>query len=53
MWGIIIHMTKESVSNPVIYQATNGAIELSVDADSETIWVTQRQIADVFFLGGG
>jgi hypothetical protein len=47
MWGIIIHMTKESASNPVIYQATNGAIELSVDAGSETIWATQKQIADV------
>lgn len=31
-----------------IYQASNGAIELPVDAASETIWATQRQIAEVF-----
>ena len=41
-------MTKESSNNPIIYQAADGAIELSVDAGSETIWATQRQIADVF-----
>lgn len=32
----------------VIYQAQNGAIELPVDAASETIWATQKQIAEVF-----
>lgn len=32
----------------VIYQAQNGAIELPVDAKSETIWATQKQIAEVF-----
>ncbi len=31
-----------------VYQAANGAIELPVDAGNETIWATQRQIADVF-----
>ena len=31
-----------------IYQAKDGAIELSVDATNETIWATQKQIADVF-----
>jgi len=31
-----------------IYQAANGAIELPVDAGNETIWATQKQIADVF-----
>ncbi len=31
-----------------IYQAKNGAIELSVDATHETIWATQKQIAEVF-----
>lgn len=31
-----------------IYQAENGAIELPVDAASETIWATQKQIAEVF-----
>lgn len=32
----------------VIYQAENGAIELSVDAGNDTIWATQKQIAAVF-----
>lgn len=32
----------------VVYQAKNGAIELPVDANSETIWATQKQIAEVF-----
>lgn len=32
----------------VVYQAANGAIELFVDAKTETIWATQKQIADIF-----
>ena len=32
----------------VIYQAKNGAIELPLDASKETIWATQKQIAEVF-----
>ena len=32
----------------VIYQAADGAIELPVDAKLETIWASQRQIAEVF-----
>ena len=32
----------------VIYQAQNGAIELPLDANTETIWATQKQIAQVF-----
>lgn len=31
-----------------LYQAPNGAIELPIDVTSETIWATQKQIADVF-----
>ena len=31
-----------------IFQAADGAIELSVDAGAETIWATQKQIAEVF-----
>lgn len=31
-----------------IYQATDGAIELPLDATAETIWATQKQIAEVF-----
>lgn len=32
----------------VIYQAKNGAIELSGDFENETIWATQSQIAQLF-----
>lgn len=39
---------KNILKNVEIYQAKNGAIELSVDAKKETIWATQRQIANVF-----
>lgn len=35
-------------NNLVIYQAENGAIELPIDATNETIWATQKQIAEVF-----
>ena len=32
----------------IIYQSDTGAIELPIDATSETIWATQKQIADIF-----
>lgn len=41
-------MSKNQSNNLVIYQAENGAIELPVDATNETIWATQKQIAEVF-----
>lgn len=31
-----------------IYQSANGAIELPLDATVDTIWATQKQIADIF-----
>ncbi len=34
--------------NAIIYQAANGAIELRKDADKETIWANQKQMADIF-----
>ncbi len=37
-----------SVNNLVIYQAKNGAIEFKGDFQRETIWGTQKQIAEVF-----
>ncbi|MFH1253493.1 MAG: RhuM family protein [Candidatus Uhrbacteria bacterium] len=36
--------------NIVIYQAKSGAIELRKDLKEETIWATQKQIAEVFDL---
>ena len=35
-------------SKLAIYQAADGAIELPVDAKLETIWASQKQIAEVF-----
>ncbi len=32
----------------VIYQTDNGAIQLNSDASAETIWATQKQMAEVF-----
>ena len=32
----------------VVFQSKSGAIELSVDAQKETIWANLQQIADVF-----
>ncbi|MEI8269761.1 MAG: virulence protein RhuM/Fic/DOC family protein [bacterium] len=39
---------KKVEKNIIIYQAKNGAIELRGDYTRETIWATQKQIADVF-----
>lgn len=36
------------MKNIAIYQAKNGAIEFRGDFERETIWGTQKQIADVF-----
>ncbi|PHR54384.1 MAG: death-on-curing protein [Arcobacter sp.] len=33
---------------PMIYQAENGAIELSVDSNYDTVWASQKQIAEIF-----
>jgi len=41
-------MKKEKMSSIAIYQAPNGAIEFRGDYEKETIWGTQRQIAEVF-----
>jgi prophage maintenance system killer protein len=41
-------MKKQKLSNIVIYQAPNGAIELKGDFDKETVWANLDQIASVF-----
>ncbi|MFD2230066.1 virulence protein RhuM/Fic/DOC family protein [Alkalimarinus sediminis] len=38
----------ENEKNLVIYQAENGAIELQADLTDETVWVTQKQLSDIF-----
>ena len=41
-------VNKRINQNIVIFQAKSGAIELSVDAQKETVWANLQQIADVF-----
>ncbi|XOU93862.1 MAG: virulence RhuM family protein [Candidatus Kerfeldbacteria bacterium] len=38
----------KSIKNIVIYQAKTGAIEFRGDFNLETIWASQKQIAEVF-----
>lgn len=40
--------TLTPISDILIYQASNGAIELRPDTDKETIWANQKQIAEIF-----
>jgi len=39
---------EENNSQLIIYQAPDGDIRLDVTVRGETIWLTQRQIADLF-----
>jgi hypothetical protein len=32
----------------VLYSAEDGAVQLEVQLDRETVWLTQRQMADLF-----
>lgn len=41
-------MNEHKPNNLIIFQAKNGAIELRGDFDAETIWATQKQMAEVF-----
>jgi len=41
-------MTKKTQKQLVIYQGKSGAIEFRGDFDRETIWGTQKQIAELF-----
>jgi prophage maintenance system killer protein len=36
------------MSDVIIYQADNGATSLEVHLDHETVWLTQKQMADLF-----
>lgn len=41
-------MTMESHNPIIIYDDTDKAVEVRLDMDQETVWLTQRQLADVF-----
>lgn len=41
-------MTDESSGEVILYQREDGAPALEVRFDAETVWLSQRQIADLF-----
>ena len=41
-------MTEKNVSSIVIYETAGQAVEVRLDAGQETVWLSQRQIADAF-----
>lgn len=41
-------MTQENETPIVIYEGADKTVEVRLDADQETVWLTQRQLADVF-----
>lgn len=41
-------MTQENQNPIVIYQGMDQAIEVRLDADQQTVWLSQRQLADIF-----
>ena len=41
-------MDKEQQNEIVIYQSNDGSINLDVKLENETIWLTQKQMAELF-----
>jgi prophage maintenance system killer protein len=41
-------MTRENESPIVIYEGADKAVEVRLDTDRDTVWLTQRQMAEVF-----
>lgn len=41
-------MTAETIAPIIIFEDADKAVEVRLDADRETVWLTQRQMADVF-----
>src|SRR3990167_1409799 len=41
---------ENKLENIIIYQGKSGAIEFHGDSDIQTIWGTQKQIAEVFMV---
>jgi hypothetical protein len=38
----------ENKNKIVIYQGSNGAIQIQIDKQSDTVWARQEQIAELF-----
>lgn len=41
-------MTTEDETPVIIYEESDKAVEVRLDTHSDTVWLTQRQMADVF-----
>lgn len=41
-------MTQENQSPVIIYEGTNQSVEVRLDASLDTVWLNQRQMADLF-----
>jgi hypothetical protein len=41
-------MSEESDTPIVIYESADRAVEVRLDADQETVWLSLQQLADVF-----
>ena len=41
-------MTTETQTPIIIFEDAGKAVEVRLDTDRETVWLTQRQMADVF-----
>jgi len=41
-------MTHKNASPIVIYEGADKAVEVRLDTDQETVWLTQRQLSEVF-----
>lgn len=41
-------MSEENRSPVVIYEWANQAVDVRLDTDESTVWLTQRQMADLF-----
>lgn len=41
-------MMKKSINNIIVYQTVSGAFEVRFDAQNETVFLTQQQVAELF-----
>lgn len=43
-------MTTENTDDIIIYQSPDGTTSLDVRLDHETVWLTQKQMAELFAI---
>ena len=44
---------RDQTTEFLLYTAPNGAIKVEVLLSNETIWLTQKRMAELFGVGGG